>query len=107
MVNKLPKDIVAERWNTKDAAADAIVALIGDPDGKTKDRLKRASNLQLIQLYEAGEELKKRFNSRDNLETEILKAKFPGGQIDETYKGRLQGYGVRRLLDLHRQLKIS
>lgn len=107
MAQQMPKDIVKQRWSSKSAAAEAIVALIGDPDGGTLDRLKHASNAQLVRLYEAGQELQKRFSNRENLEAEILKAKFPNGGVDEKYKARLSGYGVPRLLDMHRQLKLG
>ena len=104
MATQNPKQEVQARWQSKEAAADAIIALIGDPDGETKKRLKHASNTQLLKLHKAGEEIQSRFKSRDNLEAEILKAKFPNGNVDATYAGKLKGFGARRLLDTHRQL---
>ena len=105
MTSQNPQDAVRAKWQTKDAAADAIIALIGDPDGETKKRLRNASNAQLLKLYKAGEEIQARFKSRDGLEAEILKVKFAGREVDETYRTRLKGFGARRLLDLHRQLQ--
>jgi hypothetical protein len=104
MAMQNPREAVQARWQTKEAAADAIIALIGDPDGETRKRLKHASNTQLLKLFKAGEEIQSRFKTRDNLEAEILKAKFPIGDADATYAGKLKGFGARRLLDLHRQL---
>jgi hypothetical protein len=104
MATQNPKEQVQERWKTKDAAADAIIALIGDPDGETKKRLKHASNTQLLTLFKAGEEIQSRFKTRDALEAEILKVKFPQGNVDTAYAGKLKGFGARRLLDMHRQL---
>ena len=104
MVKESPKVQFAKRWSSKTEAAAAIVSLIGDHDGKTAHRLKSVSNAKLLKLHAAGEELKSRFASRSGLEDAILKIKFPQGNVDETYKSRLQGYGVLRLLDLHRQL---
>lgn len=99
-----PKDQVRQRWSSKDGAADAIVALIGDPDGKTKQRLRHASNGQLLALYAKGEDLKKRFGGRDALERAIVELKSKQGKLDEGYADRLKGYGVGRLLDMHRRL---
>jgi hypothetical protein len=98
-------DQVKARWGTKAAAVDAIVGLIGDPDGRTKARLRQSRNEQLLKLWDAGQALKKDFGSREALLSAILKFKFPKGDPDETYKAKLEGYGVRRLLDMHGQLQ--
>jgi hypothetical protein len=103
-MKKSPKDIVRGTWKTKEAAADVIIGLIGDPDGRTKARLKRASNQQLLDLHAAAIEMQKRFQSRGGLERKILDIKFPKGNADEVYKQKLSAYGVKRLLDMHRQL---
>lgn len=99
-----PKDQLRGKWKTKQAAADAIVALIGDPDGKTKQRLKRASNQQLLELYAAGLTLKEKFQTRENLEKAIFDIQFPKGNVDEGYRAKVRKYGVKRLLDTYRQL---
>lgn len=104
MAKKTPKDIVREKWQTKQAAAQAIIGLIGDSDGKTAQRLKRASNLQLLQLHRAGETVREKFSSREGLENAIMELKFPKGAKDDTYRNRLGAYGIKRLLDLHTQL---
>ena len=104
MAKQSPKEMFAEKWKSKKEAATAIVALIGDTDGKTAHRLKSVSNGKLLKLYAAGEEIKAKFSNRQGLEKAILDAKFPKGNVDEGYKTRLQGYGVLRLLDLHKQL---
>lgn len=104
MAQKSPMDKMKARWGTKATAVDAILALIGDPDGKTRARLRNARNDQLLRLFDAGEDLKKRFGSRDALVAAILKFKFPKGNADETYKARVEGWGVRRQLDTHDQL---
>lgn len=104
MVSKMPKDVVKAKWGTKYAAADAIVAIIGDPDGKTRQRIKHASNSQLLRMYENAVVLQKKFTTRATLEAEILKYKFPKGVVDENYKAKLESFGIGRLLDMHRQL---
>lgn len=104
MVSKMPKDAVKAKWGTKHAAADAIIAIIGDPDGKTRQRIKHASNSQLLRMYDNALLLQKKFTTRAALESEILKHKFPKGAADETYKAKLESFGIGRLLDMHRQL---
>lgn len=103
MAKQSPKVEFAAKWSSKKDAATAIVALIGDPDGKTAHRLKSVSNGKLLKLYAAGEEVKSRFSSRAGLEKAILAVVFPKGNIDEGYKTRLEGFGILRLLDLHKQ----
>ena len=104
MAKQSPKEMFDAKWKSKKDAAAAIVALIGDNDGKTAQRLKSVSNGKLLKLYAAGEEIKARFSNREGLEKAIISAKFPKGDADEGFKTRLQGYGVLRLLDMHKQL---
>jgi hypothetical protein len=104
MMKKTPKDLLRAKWPTKEAAADAIIALIGDPDGRTKARLKRASSTQLLALHEAGQRLRKEHQSREALEQKILAIKFPKGNPNEAYQQKLRGFGVKRLLDLFAQI---
>ena len=104
MAKQSPKEMFEAKWSSKKDAAAAIVALIGDHDGKTAQRLKSVSNGKLLKLYAAGEEIKAKFSNRKGLEDAICAAKFPKGDVDEAYRTRLQGYGVLRLLDLHKQV---
>ncbi len=101
---KTPMQRVRERWSTKEKAAQAIVGLIGDPDGETLRRLRRASNEQLLRLYEVGQRVKEKFGGRTGLIDAIVQARFPQGKGGEAYRRRLEGYGIRRLADLYRQV---
>lgn len=104
MAQKTPMEKVKARWGTKAAAIDAVLAVVGDPDGRTRARLRNARNDQLLRLFEAGQEVRKRFGSREALVEAILKFKFPKGDADETYRAKVVGWGVRRQLDTHGQL---
>jgi hypothetical protein len=101
---KSPKDMVRTQWQNKAAAADAIIGLIGDPDGRTKARIKRASNQQILDLFAAGQQLQAKFGSREALVAAIAAIKFPEGNSGDAYRQKLSGFGVKRLLDMHKQL---
>ena len=59
MAKQSPKEMFEAKWSSKKDAAAAIVALIGDHDGKTAQRLKSVSNGKLLKLYAAGEEIER------------------------------------------------
>lgn len=105
MAQKSPLEQVKARWGSKEAAVDAILAVIGDHDGRTKPRLRQARNEQLLKLWEAGQAVQKQFGSRGALVDAIMKLKFPKGGADDTYRARVAGYGVRRLLETYKQLQ--
>ena len=105
MARKSPLEQVKARWGSKEAAVDAVLGVIGDPDGRTKARLRQARNEQLLKLWEAGQAVQKQFGSREALIDAIMKLKFPRGGVDDTYRQRVAGYGVRRLLETHKQLQ--
>ena len=103
-MKKTPMVEVRERWGSKEAAAKEIVALIGDPDGDTLRRLRRASNAQLLRLHAAGLEVQQRFGSREALEEAIVRLKFGSAEPSAAFRARMARWGICRLLEEHRQI---
>lgn len=104
MAQKTPNEKMKARWGSKAAAVDAVLAVVGDPDGKTRARLRNARNDQLLRLFEAGQTVQKTFGTREKLVDAILKFKFPKGDVDATYRAKVEAWGIRRQLDTHGQL---
>ncbi len=103
MSSKSPKQIVEERFGGRDKLVDAVLSLLDDKDDRTKARLKRTTNAHLLATHRAASEVKQRFQSKRALVDAIVAARCPGGKADDAYQSRLNGYSVKRLLDLHRQ----
>ena len=104
-MSKAPKQIVAERFGSRDALVKQIVDLLGDDkDDRSTARLRAARNTQLLRLHEALSEVKERFGTKAALISAIAESKFEGRSPDGDYVKKLNSYTQKRLLDLHKQV---
>ena len=105
-MKKAPRQIVQERFETREKLVDAILGMMadGEKDDRTAAKLKGAKNTQLLRLHAVLGEIQDRFGSKDALIQEIAQRKFAGQNPEQGYIEKLQGYTSGRLLDLHRQV---
>jgi hypothetical protein len=96
-----PKARVADAHGSKAALAKAIAPLIARADedaGQLEDRLKKASNAQLLRLQRATQTLKSKYGSRDKLIEAIGTATKKSK--DKDYLAKLGTFTLPQLLDL-------
>ena len=105
-MKKAPRQIVEERFESREKLVDAILSLMGDADkdDRTAAKLKGTKNTQLLRIHAVLGEVQDRFGSKDALIEEIAKQKFAGKNAEDGYVEKLRGYTSRRLLDIHRQV---
>lgn len=101
-----PKDVVAKRFESKQALATAVAGLFSqigaELEQEERDGLVHVSNKKLLRLHEVATSVQSRFQTCDNLVAEILKLRSPGPKVDEDYKRKLESYSVKRLWDVYR-----
>ena len=104
-MSKAPKQIVAERFGSREALVSQLLDMLGDDknDG-TSASLRGARNTQLLRLHSVLTEVKDRFGSKDALVKAIAEKKFEGRRPDGDYVQKIGDYTQKRLLDLHKQV---
>lgn len=96
-----PKARVADAHGSKAALAKAIAPLLARTDqdtGALEDRLKKASNAQLLRLQRATQTLQKKYGNREKLIAAISDAQRKA--TDKDYLAKLDTYSLPVLLDL-------
>lgn len=96
-----PKARVAEAHGTKAALAKTVAQALARADedaGALEDRLKTASNAQLLRLSQATQTLKQKFGDRAKLIAAIGSATKKS--TDKDYLAKLDTYSLPYLLDL-------
>jgi hypothetical protein len=96
-----PKARVAEAHGSKAALAKAIASLLARTDedtGALEERLKKASNAQLLRLQRATQTLKNKYGNREKLIAAIGEAQRKAK--DKDYLAKLDTYSLPQLLDL-------
>ena len=96
-----PFHAVKEQHDGKEKLAKALSTLVGAPDDDTDviaQRLKKASNKQLLRLHAVTETVKRKFGSREKLVAKLA----AGHGKDKDYLAKLGTYTLPRLLDLAR-----
>lgn len=96
-----PKARVADAHGSKAALANAIAPLLARTDedtGALEDRLKKASNAQLLRLQRATKTLKDKYGNREKLIAAIGEAQRKAK--DKDYLAKLDTYSLSQLLDL-------
>jgi hypothetical protein len=92
-----------DQFKTKDELVEAVKKLATDDlwlDRVNDEKgLERVSNRKLLRLHGILEDAKKRFGTRAKLITGILK--HENRARDVGLKGKLEGYPLPRLVDLH------
>lgn len=102
MTKKTPVQLVREQFGTKAELAAKLAPVLTRPEGETEEefmsRLGKASNKQLLRLWNAEERVKA-LGGRDKLVDEIVGYKFPH-KGNASYKAKLQTLTSTRLLSL-------
>lgn len=96
-----PKARVTDAHGSKAAIAKAIAPLLARTDedsGALEDRLKKASNAQLLRLQRATQTLKDKYGNREKLIAAIGEAQRKAK--DKDYLAKLDTYSLPQLLDL-------
>ena len=96
-----PKARVADAHGSKAALAKAIAPLLARTDedtGALEERLKKASNAQLLRLQRATQTLKNKYGNREKLIAAIGEAQRKAK--DKDYLAKLDTYSLPQLLDL-------
>jgi hypothetical protein len=96
-----PKARVADAHGSKAALAKAIAPLLARTEedaGALEDRLKKASNAQLLRLQRATQTLQKKYGNREKLIAVIGEAQRKAK--DKDYLAKLDTYSLPYLLDL-------
>ena len=94
---------VASLYGSKDKLVDKVasgLATDGQDEGALKDRLRKASNQQLLKLATVVDAVTKAYGSRDKLVAGLVKAL--GKAKDKDYVARLGTFSLPRLYDLAR-----
>jgi hypothetical protein len=106
MARKSPLQVVKEEFGSKEALADKLIPLLdrrdGEEDAAFAQRIRTASNKQLLRLWAAEQRVKTEFGTKAALAAKIAKLRFAGGNAD--YERKLMTYAKTRLLDLHDSL---
>jgi hypothetical protein len=101
MLPRHPKARVADAHGSKAALAKAIAPLLARTEedaGALEDRLKKASNAQLLRLQRATQTLQKKYGNREKLIAAIGEAQRKAK--DKDYLAKLDTYSLPYLLDL-------
>lgn len=96
-----PKARVAEAHGSKAALAKAIAPLLArtaEDTGALEDRLKKASNAQLLRLQRATQTLQNKYGNREKLIAAIGEAQRKAK--DKDFLAKLDTYSLPYLLDL-------
>jgi hypothetical protein len=96
-----PAGRVKEGHGGKEALAKALAATLafgGEDAGSVADRLKTASNTQLLRLQRVVETVKQKWGSREKLIESITSGAKAGK--DKDYVAKLSTYSLPRLVDL-------
>ncbi|MEO8550875.1 MAG: hypothetical protein ABI678_12905 [Kofleriaceae bacterium] len=94
-----PKGRVTERHENKEALAKSLAAALAREDedsGSIADRLKTASNAQLLRLHDAVETMKSKYGSRDKLVAAVAGTQSK----DKDYTAKLEKLSLPNLLEL-------
>lgn len=98
-----PRARVAALHGSKDKLVDKLApGLVGDGDdeGTIKERLRKASNQQLLRLSGVVDAVTKAYGSKDKLVAALVKAL--GKAKDKDYVARLGSFSLPKLYDLAR-----
>jgi len=96
-----PKARVTAAHGTKAALAKVVAQAVARADqdtGALEEKLKTASNAQLLRLQRASETLKQKYGDREKLIAAIGAASKKG--TDKDYLAKLDSYSLPQLLDL-------
>lgn len=104
MSKQTPKQQVEARFGTRVDLVKAIMKMTGGDDD-TRSALMGTTNKKLLRIHDAAAEADKRFGGKSGLLDAIAQLQFPGGKPNPGWREKYEEYTVKRLLDVHRQVK--
>lgn len=103
---KSPKQLVADAFGSREELVKAIVKLT-DGDSDEKSRLMGTTNKKLLRIHQVANEVNQTFGGKDGLIDAMEKLAFShtkSKKANDGWREKMEGYTVKRLLDMHRQL---
>jgi hypothetical protein len=101
MPKETPLQAVKRLYGSKDKLVDHIMDAakkVGEETTDAKDKLKTASNKQLLRMAEVTKSLKDKYGTRDKLVASLSSAL--GKAKDNDYVSKLSGFSTAKLLDM-------
>ncbi len=102
MQAKTPKQIVADKFGSRSQLVAEILKLTG-AEGSDKQRLMGTTNKKLLRIHETAQIAKDKFGGKAGLIKAIAELKFKGGNATDAWTQKMEGFTVKRLLEVHRQ----
>ena len=88
-----------KRFGSREALIGELVKLL-DHEGAER-ALKSTTNAKLLTLYGTATMVKRRFGGRAGLVEAVTKLTYPSGNVPPAFAESVQGYNMKRLVDLH------
>ena len=102
MQAKTPKQIVAEKFGSRAQLVDAITKILGS-DGTERQKLMGTTNKKLLRIHETAQVAQNKFGGKAGLIKAIADLKFKDGKASSAWTQKMEGFTVKRLLEVHRQ----
>jgi len=106
MATKTPKQLVNERFGSRTDLVKDIVKLTGGDDD-TRSRLMGTTNKKLLRIHEVAKLVDSKFGGKSGLIDAMEALQFAhtkSKKANDGWRDKMEGYTVKRLLDMHRQL---
>lgn len=103
MSKSTPKQIVTQKFGTRQDLVNAILPLIGGGDPE-RSRLMGTTNAKLLRIHEVAADVKARFGGKSGLIDAIAKSQFDGRAPNAGWREKMEGFTVKRLADKLRQV---
>lgn len=109
-MKKAPLSEVRERFESKEALVDAILAsgMLAEADEAGQDELKsrllKVPSSKLLRLQGQVAAVRDRFGGRDALIDALCGLKFAGRKVEDGWRAKAAGWSSGKLLDLHTSL---
>ena len=103
---KTPKQRVAEAFDGRESLVKAILKLTGQGD-EARGRLMGTTNAKLLRIHEVASQVDSTFGGKGGLIDAMEALQFSHTKKKKANAGwreKMEGYTVKRLLDMHRQL---
>ena len=105
MAAKSPKQIVNDTFGSRVDLVQAIVGLLDDSTDDTRASLMGTTNKKLLRIHEVADTVKRGFGGKSGLIDAMATLQFSAGTPNKGWREKMEGFTVKRLLDMHRQLK--
>ena len=106
MAAQTPRQTVDAKFGGRTKLVDDIVSLTGG-DKETRQRLMGTTNKKLLRIHEVATTVKSRFGGKAGLIDAMEALQFAHTKSKKANAGwreKMEGFTVKRLLDMHRQL---